>query len=271
VKIYNPINSVIQEYLVEKLCSLTPEQYRLLNEIEKKQLFTRGSVVTFVKKNQIFRTLSVLSKVGINWGIYIIDSDFDYDKYEQVVKNKEFLTSGTEIRKALQDKKAFITNNKFFIQIQNLLVNAYHGLDTIWDLRFIKMSKFVSRKTKNEFDSYSITSEEVEYKTATMGGMMMLDIFRNLSHLGSITKKHGLLPHEFIMLCEFYYNSAKYYTKKEVSEIQVGNDKKPFTTVSALEKKGFLIKDQKAFNISSNGCLVVGEIMSKFMSHLYLE
>lgn len=265
---YNPFNSLMQEYLCERLSNLTSEQLRLLNESERSQIYKKSKIINFVKKKNPFQVLSILTKINLNWGIYIIDESFDIDEFKDLVEDKGFAGNIKAIRNALQKNKSFITNSKFFAHLQNMIVNAYHGLDVIWNRRFIKISDKVRTKVKDEFDNYSILSPEVEFKGASDGASLMLDIFRNIPHISDYCKQRGLTFTDFILLCEMYYKSENWYGTAEVDNIM---NPKYSKRIKFLYNAGYLHGFQNKYNINTKGILFVGEVMSTLLDRVYLD
>lgn len=264
---YNPFNPFIQEYLCDRLGNLTQEQYRSLSPSERNTIISKGKIINFVKKKSIFSVLSVLTKIGVNWGIYIVDEKFNIDDYKDLVDNGDFASSKSEIKKVINTQKSFITNSKFFAQTQNLIHNSLHGLEAVFERRFIKISESISYKIKDNFDSFSIVHPEVEYKKASEGSLFMLDLFRNLPKLKGIAQNIGITSDDFILLTEMYYNSEKYYTINDIKVIMgVGYEK----NLKNLAKNDYIFCHDKQYNISTKGILIVGEVMSKFLDNLYL-
>jgi len=264
---YNPFNPFIQEYLCDRLGNLTQEQYRSLSPSERNTIISKGKIINFVKKKSIFSVLSVLTKIGVNWGIYIVDEKFNIDDYKELVDNGDFASSNGAIKKVINTQKSFITNSKFFAQTQNLIHNSLHGLEAVFERRFIKLSESISKKIKDNFDSFSIIHPEVEYKKASEGSLFMLDLFRNLPKLKGIAQNIGITSDDFILLTEMYYNSEKYYSLNDIKIIMgVGYEK----NLKNLAKNDYVFYHDKQYNISTKGILIVGEVMSKFLDNLYL-
>lgn len=264
---YNPFNPFIQEYLCDRLSNLSQEQYRTLSPSERNTIISKGKIVNFVKKKSIFSVLSVLTKIGINWGIYIVDEKFDLDAYKDIVDNKDFASSNAEIKKVISTQKSFITNSKFFAQTQNLIHNSLHGLEAVFERRFIKMSEIISKKIKDNFDSFTILHPEVEYKKASEGSLFMLDLFRNLPKIKVIAQSIGISFDEFILLTEMYYNSEKTYSQNDIANIMgLGFDK----NIKNLSKNDYVLAHNNQYNISTKGILIIGEIIGKYLENLYL-
>ena len=265
---YNPFNIFMQEYLCTRLSNLSSEQFRLLNSVEKSNILTKESIVKFVKKKSLFTILSVLTKVGVKWGIYIIDEDFNLDTYKQLVKNKDFASNHLAIKNAMKKSKSFITNSKYFAQLQNIIHNEGHGLEAVYERRFIEISENISSISRENFSSYNILHPEVEFKKASEGSLFMLDLFRNINSLKNKCIQRGITINDFILLCEYYYNSEKYYSAIEIVKV-VGPRSERASKL--LFKKGFLNYDNTLYNINTKGILLVGEIMADYLDKLYLK
>jgi|694.fasta_scaffold00239_79 hypothetical protein len=264
---YNPFNPFIQEYLCDRLSNLTKEQYRILSPSERNTIIKKGKIINFVKKKSIFSVLSVLTKIGVNWGIYIIDENFDLDAYKDIVDNKDFVSSNSDIKNVINSQKSFITNSKFFAQTQNLIHNSLHGLEAVFERRFIKISEIISKKIKDNFDSFTILHPEVEYKKASEGSLFILDLFRNLPKIKAILQNIGMTFDEFILLTEMYYNSEKYYTSHDiVSIVGAGFDK----NIKNIVNNDYVFANNNQYNISTKGILIIGEIIGKYLENLYL-
>ncbi len=95
----------------------------------------------------------------------------------------------------------------------------------------------------------------------------MLDIFRNLPKLKSITQNIGINSDDFILLTEMYYNSEKYYTTSDIKSIMGESFEKNLKTLS---NNDYIFCHNKQYNISTKGILIVGEVMSKFLDNIYL-
>lgn len=265
---YNPFNSLIQEYLCSRLSNLTVEQYRLLSATERNLIYSKGKIISFVKKKGVFAVLSVLTKIGLNWGIYIIDNDFDADEFKELAEGKDFAGNMPTIKKALHEKKSFITNSKFFAHLQNMISNANHGLEVIWNRRFIKFSEKITSKVKDEFDNYSILHPEVEFKKASEGTLLMLEIMGSLPNITPHCRQHGLSMADFILLCKMYQFSEKWFDSGDVEKMY---NSKYSKRLKVLSNGGYLNEYQKKYNITTKGVLFVGEIMNKVLDSVYLD
>jgi len=258
----------MQEYLCERLSSLTVEQYRLLSANERSLIYSKGKIISFVKKKGVFSILSILTKIGLNWGIYIIDKDFEVDQFKDLVEQKDFTSNITTINKSLHEKKSFITNSKFFAHLQNMIANASHGLEVIWDRRFIKISEKIKTKVKDEFDNYNILHPEVEFKKASEGTLLMVELMGNLPNISSHCRQHGLTVADFMLLCKMYQHSEKWYG---YGDVQTMYNLKYANRLKVLANGDFVNEFQKKYNINTKGILFVGEIMSKLLDSVYLD
>lgn len=264
-KQYNPFNIHLQEYLCDRLSGLSPDKFRLLNSFEKLCITGKTKVTNFVRNKSLFTVLSVLTKVGINWGIYIVDESFDIETYAGIVESGDYKKSTSAIGKAMKEQKSFITNSKQFALLQNTMSNACHGTTHIYEKRFIDVQEGVTINVKENFKSYNILHPEVQSKKATEGSRIVVDIMRNLPNLIRICNDYNITLSDFILLNEMYYFSDKYYTKNDIEQ-KLGQGYPRLTR--KLTDIGYLYEFNGQFNITTNGILLVGELLGKYLQYI---
>ena len=267
-KHFNPFNIHLLEYLCSRLSNIEPDKFRLLNTAERLAISTKSKLTNFVRKTNLFSVLSVLTKIGVNWGIYIIDEDFEIEKYPEIIKSGDYKVNIHSIGKTLKTQKSFLTSSKQFALLQNIMANSCHGDSNVYDNRFIKISSLVNKQTKEIFDSYNLMNPEVESRKATGGSLIMVSIMRNLPTLITACNDNNLTLQEFILLNEFYYKSDRYISKDEI-ENSFG---KTYTKYTRKLTDMRLIFDMgNSYNISTNGIILIGDLMKRLLNCVDFE
>lgn len=266
--INEPFNPFIAEYLCQRLASLSPDEYKSLNDSERASIYRTGKIKKFVKQKSIFTILNVLTKIGINWGLYIIDKSFDLQKFVEIYDDKSFVQRSNGIMNALREQKSFITDSKQFSNILTMITNASHGKAALWDRRYIEFSEHVSKKTKDNFDNYDILNEEVEYKKTSEGTRMLLQLFGNLPKLSRECKRNGITLTQFCILCKLRVYPDNYMSIDLISKDLGYNANK---LVRELEEKSLINQTIKFYSINTSGILLTGRIFSDLLSNVTLN
>lgn len=262
---YNPFNPLMQEYIFKKLTSLNSEQLRCLSAYESFNIFkNHKNLLKYIKSKNPFSLLSTLTKVGIKWGIYIVDKDFKMSEYESFKANKDFVNDSKKIRETMLASNSFLTNSKQFSIIESMLVNSYHGKDVVWDRRFVDISNRINRKLKTELDSYSILSNEGNYKQASEGSRILMSLFSNLPRLTLICKQNGININDFIILNNLAKEPNKYFTWDEIKGMSVKS-----STLNLVKYK-FIDEYKKTYNISTKGIIFTSKITSTLLDSIEL-
>lgn len=261
----DPINPLMQEYIVGILSSLSDEQYRLLNDNEKLAVYKKGRILKFLKTSRLYTILSLLTKVGMEWGFYIIDKDFDLGKMEDIAKNSEKSNKIFEINKLMKRSRSFITNSKKFAELQSLIISASHGKETQWDRRFIEVSRRITKKLNVELDNYDILTDAKEFKATYDGYEICIDFFKNLPKLNSILSQYGLRISDFVILSQFAKEPDNFFEIKDLTSI-VGNVK---THIKRLKTSDF-ISGEKSMQINTKGTVFYAKVIGQYLYNIDL-
>lgn len=265
---YEPFNPFIQEYMCKRLASLTEEEYKMLSTNERYSIFKVGKIRKFVKSKSIFHILSILTKIGINWGIYIIDKNFDLQRFNEIYEDKSCVHKLPAIKDALNEQKSFITDSQQFSEIMTLMTNSTHSNIANWDRRFIDFSEKISTKVKDTFDNFSLLTEEVDYKKASDGSKLLLNLFGNMTNTSLIVKQKGITLTQFSILCNLRTSKKRFVPIEDINDIIGFNSKK---LMKILVDKQLVTELNKTFNISTNGILLTGRIFSEILDNVEVK